>query len=256
MTRERVWIFAFIMAFTVGVVILWRVHGVKSHVSVPTVKETEEITKTLEKNEVADATKEVITSDGITLYENAKYLTVEKVIRTTVETEDGTSETKYDTYLVSDVDLVNGKDQTEEYAKALDVTELDDSKVEQVAFLDSFGVSYENQNGWEVYENLLAENGICVDINQAVFDQETYEMTKQKRYMLKDSACTMFKEIEDAGYDQLLNQKLSYQVATTEDGIQIPDSFLAEIRYKVGERTVTKSMFIQVAINNWNTEGE
>ena len=54
---------------------------------------------------------------------DAKYVTVEKVVRTTREDTKGNYITVYDSYLVSDVDLVKCTDSTEEFAYAVSAEE-------------------------------------------------------------------------------------------------------------------------------------
>lgn len=57
------------------------------------------------------------------------FISVEKAERTTVEDTDGNSTTTYQTYIVSDLNLKEQKEKTEDYMLALASKEMDDSFV-------------------------------------------------------------------------------------------------------------------------------
>ena len=56
--------------------------------------------------------EEVVTQDMKKLFDDASYVTVELVERTIIEDENGNSNTKYDRYVISDVDLKKNTDDT------------------------------------------------------------------------------------------------------------------------------------------------
>lgn len=186
----------------------------------------------------------------------ADHITVEKVERTTTEDLDGNSKTEYAAYLVSDVNLKKESDHTEDYSASLKEEQMDDSLVKTVDFEEGFGFSYEGMDGRQVFEKLLETSGVDGDLNQAVYDKETYEMTKEKTYVLKNPCSVLEKMLQGTRYDELLENKVFYQTTETEDGKLVPDSITAVVQYRSGDETVTKSLFLQVSINNWRETEE
>lgn len=189
-------------------------------------------------------------------FEDAGSVTVEKVERTTVEEMQGNSKTTYQTYVVSDVDLKAKKDNTEDYVKALASDEMDDSLVRKISFEEAFGFSYDSLNGFEILHRLMERNGFDGNLYKVEFDKQTYDMTKQNLYELKDECSVTKKMLKGVAYDELLESTVSYQTVKTEDGVVIPDCITATVKYRTGEKTYTKNVFLQVSINNWEeTEG-
>lgn len=253
MTKDNIWIIAITIAVAISVVIVWKFNDVKAVLR----NEKEQRTETV----IEDKTEESnisgpLSEEGEALFDNAKYLTVEKVIRTTIEDIEGNSNTRYDTYIISDIDLTSGTDQTEDYSEALVGGEFDKEKIQNIDFSDTFGIDYAKKSGWKLYEDLLSENGINGNLDDVIFDEDTYETTKQKLYVLNDRCDILDSMLENVVYDEVLESKVLYQTTESEKGVIIPDSFTVIAQYQKGNQTVTKSLFLQVSINNWNTEEE
>lgn len=51
-------------------------------------------------------------------------------------------------------------------------------------------------------------------------------------------------------YEEVLDEKVSLRTIQTEDEIVIPDCLMAMIQYRMGEERYTKTMFLQVSIND------
>lgn len=92
-------------------------------------------------------------------FENAKFITVEKVERTITESLDGSSDISYDTYFVSDVYIEKGTDFTEDYACAMIGNEFEEELVSRMEFEEAFGFSYAELDAWEIYENCFRKMG-------------------------------------------------------------------------------------------------
>lgn len=83
------------------------------------------------------------------LYENAKNISIEKVIRTVTDDEDGNSDTVYDTYILSEVDFKSGAVFTEDYAGTIgNEEEFREENIVVVDFAEAFGTSLEGVDGW------------------------------------------------------------------------------------------------------------
>ena len=184
-------------------------------------------------------------------YENAKFITVEKVERTITESLDGSSDTSYDTYFVSDVYMEKGTDFTEDYACAMIGNEFEKELVSKMEFEEAFGFSYAELDAWEIYEKLLSENGMEMELEDAVFDEDTYRRTTQIIYEMHDRNADKIwnRFLQDEAYDEIISKKVCYQVMTSEDGITYPDCFTAELKYRNGDTLITKSIFLQVIVN-------
>lgn len=247
MEKEKVWIFAIIIAFTIGACIAMKYHQGKLGTVKQANQEAEEIVEeTSEQNAFSEESKQH--------FEDATVLTIEKVARTVVEEEDGSSTTCYETYYVSDVNLKEQTECTEDYAKALDKEEFDDTLVERIPFQEAFDMSFEEKDGWKIYGELLTKNGIDADLTKVKFDEETNQLTGQNLYILEDSNSLLEDMLFDETYDEIIDQKVFYQTMETENGITIPDYFSAIVQYRIGNQKVTKSIYLQVSVNHW--EGE
>lgn len=249
MEKERIWIFTIIIAVTIGIIVMFRYQYMKTGTIPQLHNENEVITETEEKaeeNSFSEACK--------SYFSNAGNLTVEKVERTVVEDGEGNFTTSYDVYVVSDIDLENQTDQTEDYTKALAEEELDESLIEKTEFQKAFDVDYKDQDGWTIYEKLFLKSGFDGDLENVTFDKETNELTGQKLYVF-DQPCSVIEEMlpkDNTG--EVLDQKVFYQSMETEDGVVIPEYFSAVVQYRAGDKKITKSLYLQVTVNNWEEE--
>ena len=191
-----------------------------------------------------------LTKDYQEVFEDADFISVEKADRTTVEVTDGNSTTTYQTYIVSDLNLKEQKEKTEDYMLALASKEMDDSFVRKVSFEDSFGFSFKKRNGYEIWKKLLELNGFDGNLYKTNYDEETYELTKQHLFWLKDNCSVTKRMLENVSYEEVLDEKVSLRTIQTEDEIVIPDCLMAMIQYRMGEERYTKTMFLQVSIND------
>ena len=91
--------------------------------------------------------------------------------------------------------------------------------------------------------------GIKENLNEVAFDQDTYEKTGQRTYVLDQSSDVIDKLIQGVEYDELISSKVFYQVVEDEGNSQVPDYFVAFVQYKMDGQIITKNLFLQVTIN-------
>ena len=187
-------------------------------------------------------------------FSTAHDLTVEKVERTIVEDGEGNAQTSYDTYLVSDVSLSNGTDKTDSYAKAMADGEFDEALIESVDFMEAFGTSYAGKDGEELLVDLLTENGFSADFVGLTFDKDTYELTGQNTYLLKNSA--VLDKLLESDADEVIKKEAYVQVMEDKEGNKIPEFFSAQVQYQKGGKTITKSVYLQVTVNDYSGREE
>ncbi|MDD3138681.1 MAG: hypothetical protein PHX08_06895 [Lachnospiraceae bacterium] len=244
MTKERIMIFTITIAVMVGVVFGWFYY---THKPMPN-NVTDSVSTEKEKDEQKDEKMEPV---QLAPFENARYVTVEKVVRTTTEDTDGNCETVYNTYLVSDIDLKSGIDETEELSKALSGSEYDEEKIKTVSFSENMGFSYKGLSGLEIHNYLLKQEGFDGDLTIVSFDKETYRMTGQRHYVIQ-SVCSVIDQLMlRDNVDKVLEQKVYFQTTENKNGVVIPDYYVALVRYQQGDKTVEKSVYLQISINNW-----
>jgi len=195
-----------------------------------------------------------ITEEGKEAYRSAKYVTVEKVLRTSTEYTDGTCETSYDTYLVSDFVVGSKMAYAQDYTECLKEPEFDENMISQVDFWEAFELSNEGQNAWELYQDLLLENGFDANIDKVDFDFETYELTEQERYIFEEDCSVIDYLLYGEDYEIVLDKKVYYLVEESEGNVVIPECFNAEVKLLCKGKTVTKNLFVQVSINNWKED--
>ena len=184
-------------------------------------------------------------------YANANNVTVEMVIRTIKELEDGSSDVSYGTYLMSDIDIAKKTESTVDYSNCSVGDDFDIEGAISTDFESAYGFDCKGLNGWELYGQLLSEEGIDGELSKVTFDEDTYAMTGQKLYVVEDE-CTVTKMLlEDEKYDEVIDSQVSFQVSESETGTQIPEYFTASVQYKANNQIITKNMFLQVTINSW-----
>lgn len=187
---------------------------------------------------------DIFTDDMKENYQAAKDITVELVERTTTET-DVSSETVYDRYLVSDVDLVDGEDTTSDYHVALAAPNNMDVQGDEILFQEAFGFSYKGMNAYEVYEKLLQENGLSLSFKDASKDDERSSLTGGSTYLIHDSDVIKLM-LSGETYDEITAQNVYVQVS--KDGL--PEYFSAEVTYRYNDWMITKSLYLQVTIED------
>lgn len=240
MTKERLMIFTIAIAATVGAVFCWYYYRNKP------ISHKETVSAILETEDVNEDMVDPIKLDS---FDVARYLTVEKVVRTQTEMEDGTVETQYDSYLLSDIDMKNGVDETTDYS---DASVGDGFEIEQgraTSFESELGFDYKKLDETGFYEKLLSVIGINGSLDNVSFDEDTNELTGQKIYVLNDKCDVIDNLMMNVSYDELLSSAVSYQAKEGIDGVIIPDYFTAVVQYRVNGMTVTKNLFLQVTIN-------
>lgn len=194
--------------------------------------------------EPVEEKNEIINENVRTTYENASKVFVELVERTTVEDESGNSSTNYDRYIVSEVDLKAGSDWTEDCHDALEAESIDGNVNASIPFNEGFNISYEGLNGWQLYKEVLRQNGFDGDLSDVTFDSDVYKNTGQKTYWLNENCSVITNLLSGENYDELLESKVTYSL----DSEDIPDSFNAEVVYTSGNNKITKNLFVQVSV--------
>lgn len=188
-------------------------------------------------------------------FKEAEYVTVEKVERTCIDYEDGNFDTNYDTYLVSDLDLKQGIENTQEYSASLASAEMDDSKIENTSFLEQFGFEFETKKAWDIFADIIGSNGIDQSLSEVDFDKDTYELTKQKLYVLRGKCKILDEMLEGVEEEDVTEAKVYYQTVESAEGVEVPEGITAYVQYKKGTSYVTKTMYIELIVNHW-TDGE
>lgn len=68
--------------------------------------------------------------------------------------------------------------------------------------------------------------------------------------MLNEEAAIL-NELITEEYDEVLEQKVYYEMGILKNGTEIPESFLAIVKYRAGNEVVTKTVYLLVGVNEW-----
>ena len=210
----------------------------------PDAKESGGLEPAILVTEESYSSADIFTDDMKETYQAAKDITVELVERTMVET-DVSSETVYDRYFVSDVDLMDGKDMTSDYHEALADPNNMDVQGNEISFQEAFGFSYKGMDAYEIYEKLLQENGLSQDFKETTLDDERSSLTGCSTYLIHDSDVIKLM-LSGETYDEITAQNVYVQVS--KDGL--PEYFSAEVTYRYNDWTITKSLYLQLTIED------
>lgn len=247
MRKDKKWILMSVVFLVIGIAVIWTAYegAVGTESEKVTVDEA-----TDETTEVVENTEGPLTKESETVFENAQFMVVEKVVRRQIENVDGSIETYYDSYLLSDIDLVGGEVVTTDYSQASvgEGIEMEQAKITD--FESEFGFTVSGLNGLKIYEQLLAVEGITGALNQVSVDKTAYDMTGQKIYVLENECEVTNNLLQGVEYDKLIATEVSYQIIETKEQIMIPDFFTATVQYQVGKQVITKNLFLQITINS------
>ena len=86
------------------------------------------------------------------------------------------------------------------------------------------------------------------DLSEGIFDDVTYEITKQRLYEFEANEELWSYMLEGLVYDEIIDKQVTYQVLETNDRLLFPDCFVATVVYSDAGWKVTKSMFLQVIV--------
>lgn len=150
--------------------------------------------------------------------------------------------------------MPEGMDKTDSYAKAMADGEFDEALIESVDFMEAFGTSYAGKDGEELLVDLLTENGFSADFVGLTFDKDTYELTGQNTYLLKNSA--VLDKLLKSDADEVIKKEAYVQVMEDKEGNKIPEFFSAQVQYQKGGKTITKSVYLQVTVNDYSSKEE
>jgi hypothetical protein len=192
--------------------------------------------------------KTLITREVRQEYADADRFSVEIVDRTTREKGD-LSVTSYDRYLVSEVDLNEQVDWTEDYQDALR-DESTEAGGKTIAFKDAFGFSYAGMNGVELLERLLRKEGFSISGDRIQLNREKKEQTGQTFYEISGESPAEETLLEGIPKEDI--RKRMHGICMRQDSQKrlVPDCFLAEVIFKKDGWTVTRSRYVQVTVED------
>ena len=235
-------VIAIVFAVTVAFIVCMFVMN-KNKISIPNSSE-----ETMA--EVIEEINKPISEEAIKALMEAEYITIEKVERVIKENSEGEYFTDYDTYLVAEFGVGGDEPIVCDYALAIAEKEFDDKKVGTMTFMEAFGFEYQKENVWELYQKILKTNGIDADIQNATFDAKSYETTGREIYVLNES-CSITDWMLSEEYDEILEQRVHYEMTTLKSGVDVPENFLVSVRFRNANEIVTKTLFLQVLVNEW-----
>lgn len=192
--------------------------------------------------------KTLITRDVLQDYANADRVSVEIVERTTREKGD-ISVTSYDRYLVSEIDLNEQVDWTEDYHEAL-LHENTEAGGKTIAFKDVFGFSYAGMDGEELLERLLRKEGFSISGDRIQMNREKKEQTGQTFYEISGESPAEDALLEGISKEDI--RKRMHGICMGQDSKKghVPDCFLAEVVFQKDGWTMTRSRYAQVTVED------
>ena len=87
-------------------------------------------------------------------------------------------------------------------------------------------------------------------MTKVAFDKETHEMTKQNIYVLSDEGSIIERLLPEYASKDVIEQKVYFQT-TKDGGMEVPECFVAIIKYREGDKVIEKSIYLQVTVNHW-----
>lgn len=201
------------------------------------------------REEITETPEKIFASYEKSLTEATNIL-VEKVVRTSVQDADGNYSTSYDSYVVSNVEVTKGIDDTEDFTDAVSAKEYDDELIKQVSFKDGFGFSYEGLSAVGIYETFLDLEGFFINTKDVSLDEDRTKLTGQNNYVINDNSLIIKKLLPDYEGKDVISTMAYYQTIM-ENGMEIPEFFVAVVEYREGDQVIEKSIYLQISANKW-----
>lgn len=247
MKKNKKWIVVGMAILVIGMLLVWKCWNAEEIIQ----EDTEAVEEVIV---LTDEEKGPISGESSELYDAAEAFIVEQVLRTQTETEDGSIETYYGSYIQAEVNLVEGNDVTIDYTQASVGSDFQLEEAVTIEFSEAFGFDYRGMSGADIYEQLLWNAGIDKSLDEVTFDESTYEMTGQEIYVLENECEIINQLLQDVSYDELIGTEVSYQMlqGTEESSNEyvIPEFYTAMVQYEVDGTIVTKNLFLQISIVN------
>ena len=170
---------------------------------------------------------------------------VEKICTEMVDDGKGGQELKYTSYYLTDVNLTKLSDSTSDYTQCISEIGFDDSKVQEISFVDAFGFSYQGCTSMaEFFELARKSSGFDYDMTDASYDEEKYELMKEESYEFNGECSILYSMLGDMDYDRLIQSTCYYSLSEAEDGTKYPSMFTAIVQYEKDGVTYTKTVYL------------
>ena len=216
----------------------------KEQVTSEVIVDEEETEPVMEKPVVSAGNGYDKTSSDKAVSENT-CVQVEKICTEMVDDGKGGQELKYTSYYLTDVNLTKLSDSTSDYTQCISEIGFDDSKVQEISFVDAFGFSYQGCTSMaEFFELARKSSGFDYDMTDASYDEEKYELMKEESYEFNGDCSILYSMLGDMDYDRLIQSTCYYSLSEAEDGTKYPSMFTAIVQYEKDGVTYTKTVYL------------
>lgn len=90
-------------------------------------------------------------------------------------------------------------------------------------------------------------------IMERVLNEEKFILTGREIYVLNEG-CSIIDWMLSEEYDEILEQRVHYEMTTLKSDVDVPDNFLATVKFRSDNEIVTKTLYLQVSVNEWEVE--
>lgn len=159
--------------------------------------------------------------------------------------EDGSSDFSHQQYIVSEVNMITGEDNTVDYLHTSPTFK------QKVDFKETFGVDIKDY--YEPYSlaNAVAEFlGVDCDYTKASIHKELYKYTGQKSYILETDSKVLKQLISDLDYDEIVETYCYFTVTDSVSGDSYINSITTQVIYKKDNIIHEKNFIFVIEIYN------
>lgn len=159
--------------------------------------------------------------------------------------EDGSDDLLRQEYIVSEVNLIKGEDNT------LDYLQTSPTFKQNINFKDVFGVNVKDY--YEPYSltNAVAEFlGVGCEYTNASIHKELYKYTGQKTYILETDSKVLKQIISSLDYDEILDSYCYFNITDSTNGNSYISSITTQVIYKKDDIVKEKNFVLIIQIYN------
>lgn len=162
--------------------------------------------------------------------------------------DDGTYDFSQQQYIISEVNLIEAKDNTIDYLSTSNMYE------QKLKFEDVFGLSVRDYyEPFSLVRDIIEKHGFNIELVNASLNEELYKDTGQKSYVINNDSKILKQMVEDLDYDEILNSSCYFDITDTASKHSYINFVTAKLSYKKDDIRYDK--FITIVIEVYNQDG-
>ena len=147
------------------------------------------------------------------------------------------------------------REMTEEDFKQLEIEE--NNPETEFCMIERDGIKIYKVNPYNQFETftlevhrIIEKEGFDGKLTDVTLDEERTKLTGQNNYIINSEGSIIKRLFPDYENKDVIEKKAYFQTIKEGD-TEVPEFFVALVKYRDGEKVIEKSIYLQVSVNNW-----